>query len=85
MHLTRHIGQTEIPARVAVGELDVIEAQQMQNSGVQIVRGHRVLDGVAAEPSLNQPDGIHPNAQGVDLIVGKILPKAEELVNLARK
>jgi acyl-CoA thioesterase I len=43
------------------------------------------LDGVAAEPSLNQPDGIHPNAQGVDLIVGKILPKAEELIGLAQK
>jgi len=27
------------------------------------------VDGVAAEPSLNQPDGIHPNAEGVARIV----------------
>jgi acyl-CoA thioesterase-1 len=32
------------------------------------------LDGVAAEPTLNQDDGMHPNAQGVDEIVGRILP-----------
>lgn len=32
------------------------------------------LDGVAQEPALNQPDGIHPNAKGVDVIVERILP-----------
>jgi len=30
------------------------------------------LDGVAGNPALNQPDGIHPNAEGVDIIVGKL-------------
>jgi acyl-CoA thioesterase-1 len=35
------------------------------------------LDGVAAEPSLNQPDGIHPTAEGVDVIVARILPSVE--------
>lgn len=38
------------------------------------------LDGVAAIPELNQPDGIHPNALGVDLIVEKILPNILQLV-----
>jgi acyl-CoA thioesterase-1 len=38
------------------------------------------LDGVAAERSLNQGDGLHPTAAGVDVIVAKILPQAEELV-----
>jgi acyl-CoA thioesterase-1 len=38
------------------------------------------LDGVAGIAELNQPDKIHPTAQGVDLIVEKILPKVEELV-----
>jgi acyl-CoA thioesterase I len=38
------------------------------------------LDGVAADPKLNQRDGIHPTAAGVDAIVARILPKAEELV-----
>lgn len=32
------------------------------------------LEGVAAEPELNQPDGIHPNASGVAVIVDGILP-----------
>jgi len=32
------------------------------------------LDGVAQDPALNQPDGIHPNAKGVDVIVKRILP-----------
>lgn len=38
------------------------------------------LDGVAANPLLNQDDGIHPNAKGVDIIVSKIAPKVEELL-----
>ena len=36
------------------------------------------LDGVAADPSLNQGDGMHPNAQGVDVIVERILPSVIE-------
>jgi acyl-CoA thioesterase-1 len=32
------------------------------------------LDGVAQDPALNQPDGIHPNARGVDVIVERLLP-----------
>lgn len=32
------------------------------------------LDGVALNPSLNQPDGLHPNQQGVQTIVENIGP-----------
>jgi acyl-CoA thioesterase-1 len=32
------------------------------------------LEGVATDPSLNLPDGIHPNAEGVQVIVRSILP-----------
>jgi acyl-CoA thioesterase-1 len=35
------------------------------------------LDGVAADPSLNQDDGIHPTADGVAAIVERILPHVE--------
>jgi len=42
------------------------------------------LDGVAADSKLNQRDGIHPSAAGVDIIVARILPKAEELVAQVR-
>ena len=42
------------------------------------------LDGVAADAKLNQRDGLHPTAAGVDVIVAKILPKVEELIARAR-
>jgi len=32
------------------------------------------LEGVAADPELNQSDGVHPNGKGVDAIVRNILP-----------
>jgi acyl-CoA thioesterase I len=35
------------------------------------------LEGVAADAKLNQPDGIHPTAEGVDIIVKNILPTVE--------
>jgi acyl-CoA thioesterase-1 len=38
------------------------------------------LDGVAADPKLTQHDGLHPNAAGVGIIVGRILPKVQELI-----
>ena len=41
------------------------------------------LDGVAANASLNQADGIHPNGQGVDVIVTKVMPRIEELIGKA--
>jgi acyl-CoA thioesterase-1 len=42
------------------------------------------LEGVAADPELNQGDGLHPNAAGVDAIVARILPRVEELIARAR-
>jgi acyl-CoA thioesterase I len=38
------------------------------------------LEGVAADPKLNQSDGIHPNAVGVDEIVKRTLPAVEALI-----
>lgn len=38
------------------------------------------LDGVAADVALNQPDGIHPNAAGVEEVVKRILPSVQELL-----
>jgi len=42
------------------------------------------LEGVAADPHLNQGDGLHPNAAGVDVIVARILPQVEELIARAQ-
>ena len=43
------------------------------------------LDGVAGDPKLDQPDGLHPNAQGVEVIVQKILPSVEALLMQANR
>lgn len=46
----------------------------------ELAKRHKValypffLDGVAADPALNQADGIHPNAKGVSVIVERMLP-----------
>jgi acyl-CoA thioesterase-1 len=42
------------------------------------------LDGIAGERGLNQGDGLHPTAAGVDVIVSRILPKVEELIARAK-
>lgn len=38
------------------------------------------LDGVAGDPVLNQRDGLHPTAEGIEIITRRILPSAEALV-----
>ena len=38
------------------------------------------LEGVAANPQLNQADGIHPNPKGVDEIIKRMLPIVMKLV-----
>ena len=35
-----------------------------------------ILDGVAQDPALNQPDGLHPNVQGAQIIADRLLPFA---------
>jgi len=45
-----------------------------------VARAHGVplyanlLEGVARQPSLNQPDGIHPNARGAAIIAARLAP-----------
>ncbi|HLH48536.1 MAG TPA: arylesterase [Roseiarcus sp.] len=38
------------------------------------------LDGVAADPKLNQKDGMHPNEAGAEIIAARILPAVEALI-----
>jgi acyl-CoA thioesterase-1 len=38
------------------------------------------LEGVAMKPDLNQPDGLHPNARGVAVIVERIAPDVAALL-----
>ena len=39
-----------------------------------------LLEGVAADPELNLPDGIHPNAKGYERVVENVLPVLEPLL-----
>lgn len=43
------------------------------------------LEGVAADPALNQADGIHPNPAGVSVIVQNILPTIEQALKRAQE
>ncbi len=40
-----------------------------------------LLDGIAGEAALNQPDRIHPNARGVDEMVRRMLPSIDSLLS----
>jgi len=44
-----------------------------------------ILDGVAADPKLNQADGIHPNPAGVRIIADRMLPYVKRLVLEAKR
>ncbi|MGE4505857.1 MAG: arylesterase [Desulfovibrionaceae bacterium] len=39
-----------------------------------------LLEGVAGNPALNQPDGIHPNAEGAQLVARHMLPAVRALL-----
>ena len=43
------------------------------------------LDGVAGDPKLNQADGMHPTAEGVDAIVERIAPSVEEILKQVKQ
>lgn len=42
------------------------------------------LDGVALDQKLNLGDGLHPNARGIAVIVERILPAVEQLIERAK-
>lgn len=65
-----------------VGAFDAIFPELAQKYG--LVFYPFFLDGIVEDPSLNQSDGLHPTAAGVERIVERILPKAEELVAQAK-
>ncbi len=42
-----------------------------------------LLEGVAADPLLNQPDGIHPNAEGAAAVAARLKPYVASLLALS--
>src|SRR5262249_45062713 len=74
-----HIGQAEVAALETIGQLGVIEAQQVQERRVQVVNVDTVLDGVEAElvafaegkAGLGAAAG-QPHREGVGMVVAAI-------------
>ena len=60
------------------GAFDPLFPEVAQQQGVLLYPFF--LDGVAGHPALNQKDGLHPNPEGVAIMVSGILPKVEELL-----
>lgn len=88
--ILRRLRERNIPAllagMLAPPNLGAEYAEAFREAYARLAREHDVvfypffLDGVAAEPELNQPDGIHPNARGVAVMVERILPHVEALI-----
>ena len=38
------------------------------------------LDGVALDPNLNLPDGLHPNREGIAIMVDGLMPFVQALI-----
>jgi acyl-CoA thioesterase I len=62
---------------------DAIYADLARKYGVELYPFF--LDGLVSRSDLVQADGLHPNAAGVDLIVGRIVPVVETLLVRAAK
>lgn len=62
-------------------------AQEFNSIYPRLAKKHDValypffLEGVAGIPDLNQDDGIHPNADGVAIIVERLLPHIKKVMN----
>ncbi|WP_370655655.1 arylesterase [Paracraurococcus lichenis] len=54
--------------------------QELARSRPELVFYPFFLEGVAGDPALNQPDGIHPNERGLAEVVRRILPSVETLL-----
>ena len=57
---------------------DAIYPDLAQAHGVPLYKFF--LDGVAMNPELNQPDGIHPNQRGVAILVDRIAPLVAKMI-----
>jgi acyl-CoA thioesterase-1 len=92
--ILRRLAERGVPAllagMLAPPNLGREYGEAFRGAFARLARAHDVvfypffLDGVAAEPALNQPDGIHPNARGVAVMVARILPSVERLIAKAR-
>ena len=80
--LVRHAGHAQ-PRRRLCALLRAIYPELAAKYGVLLYPFF--LDGSAADLTLRQADGLHPNAAGVNAIVAHILPKVQELIAQIRQ
>src|SRR5438034_708711 len=74
--MARHVGQSKVAALEAEGEAKVVETEQVQNGGMQVVDMDDVLDAVVADvvglperhPRLHAAAG-QPHRERLDVMV----------------
>ena len=74
-----HIGESEVAALGAEGKLSVVETEQVENGGVEIVDVDFIFDGVEAEfvgfavldTAFDAAAG-HPHGEGIRVVVAAI-------------
>src|SRR5207244_2777245 len=79
-HLAKNICQAKVAAGVAVGELLVVQAEQVQDGGVQIVHVNLIFDGVIAvvirsailHTGLNPAAG-HPHGEAMGVMIAPVV------------
>ena len=80
-----HVGQTSLNAVVIEAQSLMIEAQQVQRGGVQVIRVTRMFARFEAEvvaravtgPTANAPAG-HPRGEGAGVVVATFLSTLHE-------
>jgi acyl-CoA thioesterase-1 len=55
--------------------------QRLARERPEVVFYPFLLEGVAGDPALNQPDRIHPNRQGAAILAERLLPSVETLLD----
>lgn len=84
--LTRQNIPVLLCGMLASANLGADYQQQFDRIYTELAAQHDVLfypfflEGVALVPELNQPDGIHPNAEGVSKIISQMQPAIESLL-----
>src|SRR5439155_23101796 len=78
-HFAMHIRQAEVAALKAVRQSEVVDAEQMEHGGVQVVDGDDVFDGVVAELVGGAvgdagPDAAagQPDSEALDVVVAAV-------------
>jgi acyl-CoA thioesterase-1 len=66
-----------------VREFDAIYPALARKYGARLYPFY--LEGVAGKPALIQGDGLHPNARGVRIIVGRIFPSVREALAIRQR